>query len=112
MKKIKINNFLRLNREFLNESDILMANNFLNTLNEESLESLSFLQFNNPKVFWAISFFGGGLGIDRFLIGDIGIGLLKFCLNWITLFIPFFIDLFLIQKRVKRKNFEKIMKLV
>lgn len=112
MKELKISNFLRLNRGFLNDSDIPVIKNFLNSLDEENLESLCFLKFNDPRVFWAISFFGGGLGIDRFLIGDVGIGLLKLCINWITLFIPHFIDLFFIQRRVKKKNFEKIMRIV
>lgn len=112
MRELKIKNFLELNKEFFNQSDTVVIKNFLNSLSDENLESLAFLKFSDPKIYFAISFFGGGLGIDRFLIGDIGVGILKFCLNWITLFIPYIIDLFLIQKRVKTKNLEKLMSLV
>lgn len=110
MKDIVINKFLNLNSEFFNMEDMPTIRNFLENLNEDSLEILKLIQFRDPRVFLAISFFGGALGIDRFLIGDVGIGLLKLFFNIVTFFIPQFVDLFLIQKRIRKKNFEKLMK--
>lgn len=112
MKDMMINKFLNINSDFFNSEDIPTIKNFLINLNEDSLETLKFIQFRDPRVFLAISFFGGALGIDRFLIGDIGLGLLKLFFNIITLFIPQFIDLFIIQRRIRKKNFEKLMKLL
>jgi TM2 domain-containing membrane protein YozV len=53
-----------------------------------------------------ISFFFGALGIDRFLVGDIGLGILKLLTGGL-LGILWFIDLFLIMGRVDRYNREK-----
>ena len=55
----------------------------------------------------------GGLGVDRFIIGDVGMGLLKlFLLSWVTCGIFPLVDIFLCYKRAKVKNFEKLMQAV
>ena len=59
----------------------------------------------NPTTIFLISFFLGGLGIDRFVIGETVLGLLKLftfaaCGLW------WFIDLFLIMGATKEKNAE------
>lgn len=60
-----------------------------------------------------VSVFLGGLGIDRFIIGDVGMGIAKLLLlNWLTCGIFPIVDIFLCYKRAKRKNFEKLMQAV
>ena len=55
----------------------------------------------------------GGLGVDRFIIGDVGMGIAKLLLlNWLTCGIFPIVDIFLCYKRAKRKNFEKLMQAV
>lgn len=47
----------------------------------------------NKHVFvWVGAFLFGGFGVDRFLRGQIGLGILKFLLNWLTLGIWSLID--------------------
>jgi TM2 domain-containing membrane protein YozV len=53
-----------------------------------------------------VSFFLGALGIDRFLLGDIGLGLLKLLTGGV-LGIFWFIDLFLIMGRSDDYNRRK-----
>ena len=55
-----------------------------------------------------ISIFLGGLGIDRFMIGDIGLGVLKL-LTFGVFGIFTIIDWFLISGRTKEKNFNQVM---
>jgi TM2 domain-containing membrane protein YozV len=55
-----------------------------------------------------ISIFLGSLGIDRFMLGDIGLGILKLltlggCGIWTV------IDWFLIQNKTRETNFNAIM---
>ena len=62
----------------------------------------------NPILSIVLSVVLGGYGIDRFLIGDIGIGIGKLltgggCGVW------WLIDIFLIMDATKRKNFEKFI---
>jgi TM2 domain-containing membrane protein YozV len=78
----------------------------LQTVEDELFEALKGIRYTNPTTVLIISFFLGSLGVDRFMVKDIGLGLLKlltcggFGLWWI-------IDFFLIQERVKENNFEK-----
>ena len=64
--------------------------------------------YTNPILSIVLSVVLGGYGIDRFLIGDIGIGIGKLltgggCGVW------WLIDIFLIMDATKRKNFEKFI---
>ena len=56
-----------------------------------------------------MSIFLGGLGIDRFYVGDIGFGVGKLLLGWLTAGIWQIIDIFICYKKAKEKNFQKAM---
>ena len=65
----------------------------------------------DPVTTLILSLLVGGLGIDRFYIGDTGLGIAKLltcggCGIWTI------VDYFLIMKRTKEKNFEKLMSLI
>ncbi len=62
----------------------------------------------DPVVVTLMSVFLGTMGIDRFMIGDIGLGLLKL-FTFGVCGIMWFVDLFLVGKRAKEKNFAEIM---
>ena len=62
----------------------------------------------DPLVVTLVSVFAGGLGIDRFLLGDIGLGVLILFPAGVC-GIMWFIDIFLVGKRAREKNFAEIM---
>lgn len=65
-------------------------------------------QFKDPTTSLIVSLVGGGaLGIDRFMIGDTGIGVGKL-LTCGGLGIWSIIDLFLIMGATREKNMEKL----
>ncbi|MEG1574940.1 MAG: TM2 domain-containing protein [Bacteroidales bacterium] len=68
---------------------------------------LSIIQFKDPTVALILSLLVGSLGIDRFYIGDNGIGIAKL-LTCGGVGIWAIIDWFLIMNATKRKNIEKI----
>jgi TM2 domain-containing membrane protein YozV len=54
-----------------------------------------------------LSIFLGNLGIDRFYLGHIGLGVAKLLLNWLTFGIWWLVDVILIAtKKVKNVNWE------
>ncbi len=68
-------------------------------------------QMKDPIIVLVISFFLGGLGIDRFYLGDTGMGIGKLltaggCGIWAI------IDLFLIMGAAKQKNMELLFNTV
>ena len=56
-----------------------------------------------------LSVFLGGLGIDRFYIGDVGLGIAKLLLGWLTLGIWPLIDIFVSYRKARIKSFNNIM---
>jgi len=69
------------------------------------------LQLKDPTISLIISILVGALGIDRFLIGDIGLGIAKL-LTCGGLGIWAIVDWFLIMGRTKEKNFEMFQQIV
>ena len=66
------------------------------------------MELKDPTLALILSIFVGGLGVDRFILGDVGIGVGKLltcggCGIWQI------VDWFLIQNRAKEVNFQKIM---
>ena len=79
----------------------------LKKLNEEQINSLDDLSLRNPTVMLIISILFGELGVDRFMLGNVGTGILKLCtcggfgIWWL-------IDLFTVMRRTREKNFIKV----
>ena len=69
------------------------------------------MQFKDPTISIIISVFLGQLGIDRFIIGDTGLGIGKL-LTCGGLGIWYIVDLFLIMGATKEKNFESLMQMI
>lgn len=92
---------------FPEESIMMLKQKF--DLMDKSKKSLMYaLKFKDPFTALILSLLVGSLGIDRFYIGDTGLGIAKLltcggCGIWTI------VDYFLIMKRTKEKNFEKLM---
>lgn len=77
-------------------------------LDEQRFQMVSMIELKDPTTLLLISIFIGGLGIDRFMIGDTGMGILKLltggCCGVLTI-----IDWFTISKKTKELNFNNVM---
>lgn len=80
----------------------------LEEVSEKQLYSLSSIALKSPIVGLILGVIFGVLGVDRFYKGDIGIGIVKLCLCWLTFGIWWAIDLFLVWKGIKQDNLRKI----
>jgi TM2 domain-containing membrane protein YozV len=69
---------------------------------------VSTVELKDPTTILLVSIFLGGLGIDRFMLGDTGMGILKLltggCCGILTI-----IDWFTVSKKTKELNFNNIM---
>ena len=83
----------------------------LENMNEDKQATLAMAEFKDPTISLIISLIGGGLGNDRFYIGDTGLGIAKL-LTCGGLGIWSIIDWFLIMSAVREKNFQKLLALV
>jgi TM2 domain-containing membrane protein YozV len=99
--------FLMTNSKFFDEQHIPAIRDGLMRLPDSAWIEVQTLQFKDPTTSIIISFLGGSLGIDRFMIGDTGIGVGKL-LTCGGLGVWAIIDLFLIMGATRAKNFAKI----
>lgn len=80
----------------------------LMALSDDKFDRIKYTQLNDPTIILIVSIFFGMLGVDRFLLGDTGLGLGKL-FTCGGLYIWWLIDIFQIQAAAKEKNFQKLM---
>ena len=106
MDQSKINMFLATNAKFFTPAQLTDLRNRITELDDSILMYTS--QLKDPTTALLFSLFGGCLGIDRFYIGDTGMGIGKLltmggCYIWAI------IDLFLIMDDTRNKNYQIMM---
>ena len=107
----KIDMFIMTNKKYFPEEKMVYLKDKLRTLDDEKFSLVSTMEFKDPTTLLLISIFVGGLGIDRFMLGDTGMCVLKLltggCCGVLAI-----IDLFTISKKAKETNFNKLMTLI
>ncbi len=103
----KVDMFIMSNGKFFEGHQMNMIRERLLALDDSKWAMLSSIQLKDPTTSLIISILAGSLGIDRFMIGDTGLGVGKL-LTCGGLGIWAIIDLFMIQKATREKNMQKI----
>lgn len=111
MDNEKINMYLMTNGEYFPPESIPYIRQKLETLEESRMNYLYAVDLKDPKIYLLISIFLGGWGVDRFLLGDIGMGVLKLLTGGVC-GILWIIDIINISKTVKEDNLNKIMQVI
>lgn len=107
MEAQKVDMFIMSNGKFFESHQMNMIRERLLALDDSKWAMLSTTQFKDPTTILIISILAGSLGIDRFLIGDTGLGIGKL-ITCGGLGIWSIIDWFMIQKATREKNMQKI----
>ncbi len=107
----KIDMYIMTNQKYFPAEKIMYLKDKLRTLDEEKFSLISTIEMKDPTTLLLVSIFLGGLGVDRFMLGDTGMGVLKLltagCCGVLTI-----IDWFSIQKKTRELNFSKVMALI
>ena len=111
LEQSKIDMYIMTNQKYFPEDKILYLKDKLRTMDEEKFSLISTIEMKDPTTILLISIFLGVLGIDRFMIGDTGMGILKLltggCCGILAI-----VDWFTISKKAKEVNFNKVMSLI
>ena len=107
----KIDMYVMTNAKYFPPEKIPYLKEKLYGIDDQKFMMLSTIDLKDPTTLLLISIFLGSLGIDRFMLGDIGMGVLKLltlgCCGILTI-----IDWFTVSKRAKEKNFSNVMTLI
>ena len=107
----KADMFIIVNRKYLPAEKIPVLRERLQMVDDNKLALIASIELKDPTVILLSSLFLGSLGIDRFMLGDTGMGILKLltggCCGILTI-----IDWFQVQNKAREKNFWNLMSIL
>jgi TM2 domain-containing membrane protein YozV len=103
----KVDMFIMSNSKFFESHQINVIRERLIALDDSKWSMVSTVQLKDPTTSLIISILAGSLGIDRFMIGDTGLGIGKL-ITCGGLGIWTIIDWFMIQAATREKNMQKL----
>ncbi len=111
MDKQKIDLYLTTNAKYFEPTAIPIIRQKLENASDSVFFSIQACELKDPTTMLLISIFLGSFGIDRFMLGDTGMGVLKLltggCCGIMTI-----IDWFTISKKTKEKNLATISMII
>ena len=107
MNSQNVDMFLMQNSKYFESHYLPVIRDKLLNIDDSKWAMISTMQFKDPIIILIVSILGGSVGIYRFIIGDIGLGIGKL-LTCGGLGIWTIIDWFFIQKATREKNMLKL----
>ncbi len=107
MTQDRVDMFIMSNQKYLPAEKIVFLKQKLLEADETKFSLATSIEFKDPTTILIVSVLLGTLGIDRFLIGDIGMGILKLLTAGLCGILAI-VDWFTIQKRTRDLNFDKL----
>lgn len=104
----RVDMFIMTNQKYFPAEKIMYLKEKLMAMDDSKFTLISSIELKDPNIILLVSIFLGTLGIDRFMVGDIGLGILKL-LTCGVCGIMTIVDWFMISKRAKEANFNKFM---
>ena len=111
MDSNKVDMFILSNGKFFESNQLMYIREQLLALDDSKWAIVQTVQFKDPTTSIIVSILAGALGVDRFLIGDTGLGIGKL-LTCGGLGIWALVDIFLIMGATREKNFIKFQQLL
>lgn len=111
MEMQKVDLFIMSNVKYFEAHQINMIREKLISLDDSKWVAVQTVQLKDPTTILIVSILAGSFGIDRFMIGDTGMGVGKL-VTCGGLGIWAIIDWFLIQGATREKNMEKMSKVL
>ena len=108
MDQNKVDMYIMTNQKYFPAEKIMYIKEKLAAMDENKFAMISTIEMKDPTTILLVSIFLGGLGIDRFMLGDIGMGILKLLTCGVCGILTI-IDWFTVSKKTKELNFNNIM---
>lgn len=108
MTQEKVDMYLMQKGKYFPEGSVYMVRDKLLAMDDKDFPIVNSLEFLDPTTNLIVSVLAGSFGIDRFMIGDTGMGVLKLLTGGLCGILTI-IDWFNIQKLTRAKNLEKFM---
>jgi len=107
----RVDMYLMANSKYFESHLIPQIRDRLLQLDDSRFVYLQSINLKDPTISLIVSLFAGSLGIDRFIIGDVGLGVAKL-LTCGGFYIWTIVDWFMIMGRTREVNFEKLQQVM
>lgn len=111
MEQQKVDMYIATNAKYFESHLIPHISETLNRMDDSKYIVLQSMGLKDPTTILIISILCGSLGIDRFMLGDTGMGIGKL-LTCGGFGIWTIVDWFLIQGRTRELNFQKVQRVM
>lgn len=111
MDRQKVEMYLATNRDYFEPAQAMALKEKLLAAEDSKFDILSMTELKNPTTLLIISLLLGGLGVDRFMLGDTGMGVLKLLTGGVCGILTI-VDWFGVMKKAKEQNYYKIMQIL
>ncbi len=108
MTQERVDMFIMGNQKYLPAEKIVFIKQKLLEADESKFNLVSSVEFKDPTTLLLVSIFVGVLGIDRFMLGEIGMGVLKLLTGGVCGVLAI-VDWFTIQKKARELNYNNLM---
>ena len=108
MEQNKVDMYIMTNQKYFPAEKIMYIKEKLAAMDESKFSMISTIEMKDPTTILLVSIFLGGLGIDRFMLGDTGMGILKLLTCGVCGILTI-IDWFTVSKKTKELNFNNLM---
>lgn len=108
MTQDKVDTYIMTNQKYLPAEKIVFLKQKLLEIDETKFSLVSTVEMKDPTTLLLVSIFLGTLGIDRFMLGETGMGILKLLTVGLCGVLTI-IDWFTIQKKTQDLNFNNLM---
>ena len=111
MTQEKVETFLLANAKYFPVEKMMAVKEKLLSIPEEKTISLQSIEFKEPTTMLLVSILLGSWGVDRFMEGNVGMGVLKLLTGGVCGIMTIY-DWCTISKRTRESNFNKLMYLL
>lgn len=108
MDQQKVDLYIMSNQKYFPAEKMMYLKEKLSQIDESKFALLSSVELKDPTTLLLVSLFIGGLGVDRFMLGDVGMGVLKLLTGGLCGILSI-IDWFTVSKKAKELNFANVM---
>ena len=111
MDQQKVDMWIMANQKYFPSEKVVYLKEKLMEMPDEKFTLLSSIELKDPTVLLIVSIVVGSLGVDRFMLGETGMGVLKLLTGGVCGILTI-IDWFTISKKVRELNFTNIATMI
>ncbi len=108
MEQQKVDLFIATNSENFEATQLPSIRQKLLELSDDKFIAIQATEYKNPTTLLIVSILVGSLGVDRFMLGETGMGVLKLLTCGVCGILTI-IDWFTIRKKAREKNYQKFL---